>query len=117
MNRKQLKEILAAHADQLVQGQGQTENRPELAPEDRQELASLLDIAERVNTTLKPITPAGNFEASLKRELLTTAHLHRAEGYSPPNPSRDLLIFAAIVGCVVSLTTVLVVLKLRDRAV
>lgn len=117
MDKKLLKEILATHADQLVQGQSKTEEHPELLPEEEQELAALLDVAERVKSTLKPITPAENFEEELKRHLLTTAYLRRAEGYTPPNPSRDLLILAAIIGFILSLAGFLLALKLRSQAI
>ncbi len=117
MNRKLLKEILARHADQLVQGQPKPTTYPEIGPEDEEELAALLDVAERVKSTLKPITPAQNFEEDLKRNLLTTAHLRQAEGYTPPNPSRDLLILAAIIGFVLSLASVLLVLRLRSQPI
>ena len=115
MDRKLLKEILATHADQLAQGrQIKTEDYLELSPEDKHELAPLLDVAERVKSTLKPISPPRNFETHLKEELLTTAHLRQAEGYTPPNPSRDLLILIAIIGFIISLAGVLLALRLRN---
>jgi hypothetical protein len=116
VNRKLLKEILATHADQLVQGrQGKTEDYPDLSPEDQQELTRLLDVAERVGSTLKPISPPHSFESNLKKELLTTAHLRRAEGYTPPNPSRDLLVLIAVMGFIISLAGVLLVWRLRKQ--
>lgn len=116
MDRKLLKEILATHADKLVQGrQAKTEDYPELSPEDQQELALLLDVAEQVKSTLKPINPPRSFESNLKQELLTTAHLRRAEGYTPPNPSRDLLILLAIIGFIISLAGVLLAWRLRKQ--
>jgi hypothetical protein len=118
MNRKLLKEILAIHADQLAQDrQVNTEDYPELSSEDKQELAPLLDVAERVKSTLKPVNPPRKFETNLKKELLTTAHLHRVEGYIPPNPERDLLILVAIVGFFISLAGVLLALRLRKQGV
>jgi hypothetical protein len=118
MNRKLLKEILAIHADQLTQNrQVKTEDYPELSPEDKQELAPLLDVAERVKSTLKPVNPPRKFETNLKKELLTTAHLHQAEGYTSPNPERDLLILVATVGFFISLAAVLLALRLRRQGV
>jgi hypothetical protein len=118
MNRKLLKEILAIHADQLAQGrQVNTEDYPELSPEDRQELTPLLDVAERVKSTLKPVGPPRKFETNLKKELLTTAHLRQIEGYSPPNPQKDLLILLAIVGFFISLAGALLALRLRRQRV
>lgn len=116
MNRKLLKDILAIHADQLAQDrQVNAEDYSELSPEDRQEIAPLLDVAERVKSTLKPVDPPRKFETNLKKELVTTAHLRQAEGYTPPDPSRDLLILAAIIGFIVSLAGVLVALRLRHQ--
>jgi hypothetical protein len=117
MNPKQLKEILAAHADQLVGNQPKPEEHGALSTEDEEELGSLLGVAEQVKSTLKPVTPTGKFETDLKRQLLTTAHLRQVEGYTAPNPERDLLILIAVVGFVVSLASVLVALKFRSQAI
>ena len=116
MNPKKLKEILASHADQLAQGQSKTEYDYDLSTED-DELSSLLGVAERVQSALKPVTPTRNFETKLKRQLLTTAHIRQAEGYKPPNPERDLLILMAILGFVLSLAGVLLTLKLRSPGI
>ncbi|HEX9923709.1 MAG TPA: hypothetical protein VGD99_13715 [Anaerolineae bacterium] len=113
MDKKRIKELLADHADRLVQGQGASQ--PELSPEERQELDALLNVAERVKSTLTPVTPPDTFEQELKRHLLTTAHLRRAQGYTPPNPARDLLVVAIAIGCILSFTGVLVALKLWRR--
>lgn len=113
MNKKQLKDILAAHADRLVKGETESDNYLDLA--DGEELAPLLDVAEQVKSTLQPVRPGRTFESELKRQLLTTAHLRRAEGYTPPNPSRDLLILAAILGFVISLIGMLLARRLRSQ--
>ena len=81
MNKKMLKEILAAHADHLVTGQAKSKDYLNLLADSEAELAPLLDVAERVKSTLKPIKPARKFEKELKQGLMTTAHLRRAEGY------------------------------------
>jgi hypothetical protein len=116
MNRKLLKEILAAHADQLATGEANNQEYSEHFHHPEEELAPLLDVAERVKVTLQPVRPTHDFESELKRELLTTAHLRRIEGYSPPDPSRDLLILAAMLGFVVSLVAVLLALRLHNQA-
>jgi hypothetical protein len=115
MNKKLLKEILAAHADHLVTGGAKGKDYLDLLADSEDELAPLLDVAERIKSALKPIKPARKFEKELKRELLTTAHLRRVEGYTPPNPSRDLLILAAILGFFMSLTGVLLALRWRNQ--
>ena len=118
MNPKKLKEILASHADQLIQ-RGHPTPKPdyELSAEEKAELNSLLSVAERVKSTLKPVTPTRSFETNLKRQLLTTAHLRQVEGYHPPNPERDLLILMGIIGFVLSLAAVLLALKLRSQGI
>lgn len=115
MDRKKLKELLARHADQLVSGEISEDQLEELA-DDEQELAALLDVAKRVKSTLQPITPTDDFERELKRHLLTTAHLRQAEGYTPPNPSRDLMLIAAFIGFALSLTSVWLILKWRQAS-
>ncbi len=115
MKRKMLKDILAAHADHMVTGQAKGKDYLNLLADPEAELGPLLEVAERVKSTLKPIKPARKFEKDLKRELLTTAHLRQTEGYVPPNPSRDLLILAAILGFFISLAGVLLALRWRSQ--
>jgi hypothetical protein len=117
MDRKLLKEILAAHADRLVKGEADSDEYLDLLTNPEDELAPLLDVAEQVRSTLRPVAPTPTFETELKRQLLTTAHLRRAEGYIPPNPSRDLLILAAILGFFISLAGFLLARRLRSQSV
>ena len=116
MDRKQLKDILAIHADQLARGQHpRTEDYRDLSAADRDELAPLFDVAEQIRSTLQPITPPPGFETNLKQELLTTAHLRQAEGYRPPDPSRDLIILAGIMGFFIALAGALLALRIRRQ--
>ena len=116
MNRKKLKEILASHADQLIQSRAEAE--PPYGPTEADtELSSLLGVAERIKSALTPVTPTPSFETDLKRQLLTMAHLHQVEGYKPPNPARDLLVLMAIIGFFLSLAGVLLALKLRGQGI
>lgn len=114
MNRKLLKEILAAHADQLVTGETNNQEYIEHLHHPEEELVPLFDVAERVRSTLQPVKPTHDFELELKRELLTTAHMRQIQGYTPPNPSRDLLVLAAMIGFVVSLLGVMLAMRLRS---
>jgi hypothetical protein len=116
MDKKMLKEILAAHADQLLKGKATSKDYLDLLPESDEELARLLAVAERVQSTLQPVTPANHFEQELKRELLTTAHIRQVEGYKPPNPSRDLFFLVAALGFVISLCAVLVAMRHRQQS-
>lgn len=114
MNRKQLKERLSAHADQLIQKRNKSEAPGEPEQSDA-ELSSLLGVAEKLQATLRPVVPNDEFETDLKRKLLTTAHLRQAEGYRPPNPERDLLVLMGIIGFIISLASVLVAWRLRSQ--
>src|SRR5262245_43798686 len=113
MDKRVLKEILAAHADQLLNGKVTGKDYLELLPGQDEELGSLLDVAERVRSTLQPITPTRNFENDLKQQLLLEAQRRQKEGYSPPHPFRDLFYLIAGVAFILSLTMVLVAMKRR----
>jgi hypothetical protein len=119
MDSRQLKDILATHADQLLQGRRQrprTKDYRGLSPADQNELNSLLNMAERVKYTLKPVHPPRLFESNLKKELLTTANQHRTTGYVAPDPSRDLLILTGIfLGFIFALAGLLLALRLRNQ--
>lgn len=117
MDKKTLKEILAAHADQIVKGKATGKDYLDLLPDQVDELAPLLDVAERVQLTLKPITPGNKFEQDLKRELLSTAHQRKTDGYIPPNPARELFILLASLTFIFSLIMVLISLKRRSDRV
>ena len=113
MDKRMLKEILAAHADQLVKGKATGQDYLKLLPGQDDELAPLLDVAERVQSTLTPVTPANRFEQSLKQDLLTTAQLRQAEGYTAPNPTRDLFVLTVSTAFIVSLAVVLMAIRRR----
>ncbi|MCB0197802.1 MAG: hypothetical protein KDJ65_38010 [Anaerolineae bacterium] len=115
MDKKMLKEILAAHADQLLKGNATGNDYLELLPESDDELGPLLDVAERVQSTIKSISPANKEE--LKRELLTTAHIRKVEGYVPPDPTRDLFYTLVTLAFVVSLGVLLAVLRQREHPI
>ena len=115
VNSRMLKEILAAHADQLVKGKATGKDYLELLPGQDEELGPLFSVAERVQSTLKPITPANKFEQELKQELLNVAQLRQTEGYTPPNPSRDLFILVITTAFIISLSVVLIAIKRRNN--
>lgn len=96
MNPKRLKDILAD------QEQIAASDHLELSPEDREALASLLDVANRVQSTVRPVSPPKQFEEELKQELLSIAQSRRTAGYTPPNPARDLLILLSLIGLIVA---------------
>ena len=115
MNRKQLKELLANHAEQLIRGNLDASTEYQLPDEEDAELNTLMGVAERVKAALRPIPPPRDFETELKQQLLTAAHIRQVEGYTPPNPERDLLIVMGIIGFLLSLTGVLVAWRFRSQ--
>ena len=111
MDKKMIREILAAHADQLVNGKATSEDYLKLLPERNNELKPLLSVAEQVQSALRPITPTNKFERDLKQELLTLAQQHQLEGYRPPSISRDLLVLSATLTFILSLGLLLIAMR------
>ena len=79
-------ELLAAHAEQLNHpgdpGNGGSAWREQLlanTPEQRAQAQPLLDVAERVKRTLKPVKPAPAFRARLHDGLMLAAHHQQAQ--------------------------------------
>ena len=115
MDKKQLKDILSAHADQLIGKPDDPAPVDSSLDEGDDELTALLGVAEQLKSSLTPITPKPDFESELKRELLTTAHLRQATGYVPPNPERDLLILTALFGLIIGITGIWMFLLYQKR--
>ena len=115
MDRRTLKEILAAHADQMLNGEANNNDFLGQLSEPADELAPLFDVARRVQSTLKPISPTHEFEEELKRQLLTTAHLRKVQGYEPPHPFRDLFMFLAAIAFVLSLASLFIASQSRAQ--
>jgi hypothetical protein len=73
-------ELLAAHADQLNRNDAIANDSVLAAfPQDREELAALMQVAARVKQTLKPVTPAPAFRARLHDGLMLAAHHQQAQ--------------------------------------
>ncbi len=73
-------ELLAAHADQLNRNDAiATDSVLAAFPQDREELASLMQVAARVKQTLKPVTPAQAFRVRLHDGLMLAAHHQQAQ--------------------------------------
>jgi len=113
-----LAELLAAHADQLLNEETGSEDYAHLFPAHEGELASLLQIAQRVKAALVPTTPAPEFEAGLKRELLAAA-VRRAEAKrsrkSIPLLQRRGVLIGAAVGSAISVAGIVAALLWRQR--
>jgi hypothetical protein len=114
-------EVLAAHADQLVGNQGDSQDYLNLFPTYRAELAPLLRVAERVKAALVPVTASPAFEAALKADLLAAA-AQRAQGREKTSRKylaflrrREVLIGAAL-GSALSVLGIVAALLWRQRA-
>jgi hypothetical protein len=120
MSENVLVEVLAAHADHLMDD-GDSKNYLTLFPAHRAELAPLLRIAEQVKAVLVPVTPTPAFEAGLKQDLLAAA-IQRAEEQSKKKRvsflrRRGVLIGAAAIGSVLSVAGIVAALLWRQRSI
>mgnify|MGYP001278452675 CR=1 FL=1 len=116
MDKKLLKEILAAHADRLIKGKATSDDYLELVESD-EELHRLLRVAERIQSTMQPVVPTQPFGGELKRVRLTTAHLRKVEGYVPPDPARDLFYLLTSIAFIVALGMALFAMRRRSQQV
>jgi hypothetical protein len=111
-------EVLAAHADQLLHKETDSEDYAHLFPAHEGELAPLLQIAQRVKAALVPATLSPEFEAGLKRELLAAA-VRRAEAKRSGKPipllQRRGVLIGAAVGSVISVAGIIAALLWRQR--
>jgi len=92
-----ISDVLAAHADQILQGQNYEETYTQLFPEDKN-LPPLLNLAEQVKETLQPVSPPNAFKEQLQRDLMAAARLKQAQAEQHNKSSLfvPLLISAAI---------------------
>lgn len=113
MDDRQMREVLATHADQLVN------LRPgppvSLAPNDRAQ--GLLDLAEQLNALLVPVVPDAHFRRRLHGDLILKAQRRQAEPVEGlfQQHRTGILIGAAAVGSVASVVGVAVAFVLRHR--
>jgi hypothetical protein len=103
-DKKDLEDMLAEHAEALQRGDRRTRTYFERLPEEGDELALLLPLAERVSDTLAPVAPAAAFRQQLMNDLMRQAQTRMA---CAPPPSlwqekRTEIIIGATVGSVLS---------------
>jgi len=119
VNRREEQEIVAAHADHLLDpraGPPQTLTRHD-------QVQGLLDLAEHLQGLLVPMVPDANFRRRLHGELVLEAQRRQAEGsgHRMPEPTlfqqhrKGILIGAAAVGSVASVLGVTIAFVLRHR--
>lgn len=102
MDSRLLKEVLAAHADQMLKDNENSQELLELFPQER-DLAPLLNVATQVKSTLKPTRPSTTFEENLRRDLMAAAHLRQAGGYPEYRSGQLELLFSTFVVAVLAL--------------
>ena len=113
--------VLTAHADYLVSIKTWDEDQMKRLRAHQVDLAPLLQIAERLNETLKPVTPAPAFKTRLRQELLAAA-ARRAEkrGVAKLVPflrRKEVVIgVAAVIGSVLSVAGIVAALLWRQRS-
>lgn len=113
MDNRQVRELLAAHADQLVAPQAGP--AVTLAPNDR--VQGLLDLAEQVHGLLIPVVPDAHFRRGLHGDLILKAQRRLGEPQEGlfQQHRTGILIGAAAVGSVASVVGVAIAFALRYR--
>lgn len=113
MDERQIRELLATHADQLVGlKDGPTAS---LAPSDR--VQGLLELAEQLHGLLVPVTPDAHFRRRLHGDLVLEAQRRQAEPEQGlfQQHRTGILLGAAAVGSVASVVGVVIAFALRHR--
>lgn len=111
METKQVREVLAAHADSLV---GVKDGPPaSLTRNDR--IQGLLDLAEQLQGILVPVAPDAHYRRRLHGELLLEAQHRQSESEVGlfRQHRKGILIGAAAVGSVASVLGVVIAFILR----
>ncbi|MBI2846143.1 MAG: hypothetical protein HYX86_06325 [Chloroflexi bacterium] len=116
MDRKLIAEVLAAHADRLVQGQ-RTKAREILSVfSDDQNLEPLLEVAEEVKDTMAPVKPPPEFRRDLETKLLAEAQEALATEKPTPSMGRSvILIILAGLGSLILSIVGLILFFFRGR--
>ncbi|HSR29532.1 MAG TPA: hypothetical protein VLY63_03135 [Anaerolineae bacterium] len=113
MDRKEERELLAAHADQFIDPTiglptGLTRN---------ERVQGLLDLAEQLQAILVPVAPDAQYRRRLHGDLILEAQRRQSEPKAGlfQQHRKDILIGAAAVGSVASVVGVAVAVVLRHR--
>ncbi len=113
MDNREVRELLASHADQLVGAEAAPP--PRITRHDR--VQGLLDLAEQLHGILVPVQPDANFRRRLHGDLILEAQSRQAQ----PEASllrqhrKGILIGAAAIGSVASVVGVVIAFVLRHR--
>jgi len=116
MDKQTVADILAAHADRLVQGERETADLPGMSAEQLSALDPLMRVAERVHTALAPVQPSPTFVRQLGQQLIATTSQSRKA--MTRRTRRAILVVAAALGSVVSLVSAvgIVIWLIRRRS-
>lgn len=116
MDDKVLIEMLASHADRLINGKAREGDYLAMFPDRREKLGPLLATAERIKGALVPVRPEPAFREDLRKGLMAAVRQRRAQVVVMPQGGRgrDILIGAAALGSVISVAGLLAHL-LRSR--
>jgi len=113
MDTREIREILAAHADQMMNPD--TGSASNLGRHDR--VQGLLDLAEQVAGLLVPVEPNIDFRRRLHGDLVLEAQRRQKKQEVSPfvQHRKGILIGAAAVGSVASVAGLVIALVLRQR--
>jgi len=113
MDTKQIREVLAAHADSL----GSMWDGPPAGFTRNDRVQGLLDLAEQLQGILVPVAPDAHYRRRLHGDLLLEAQRRQVEevGSAFQQHRKGILIGAAAVGSVASVAGVVIAFVLRHR--
>jgi hypothetical protein len=113
MDRREIGDILAAHADHLISPGAPLDQEPTRY----EQVQGLLELAEHLQAILMPVEPDSNFRRRLHGDLLLEAQRQQAE------PDRGLLqqhrkgiVIGAVIGSIASVAGVILAVVLRYRS-
>lgn len=113
MDTREVREILAAHADEMVS----PNSGPSPGFSRHARVQGLLDLAEQVQGILVPVEPGVNFRRRLHGDLVLEAQRRQSEREANPlvQHRKGILIGAAAVGSVASVAGLVIAFVLRYR--
>jgi hypothetical protein len=113
MDTREIREILAAHVDELVN----PDTKPSRGMSRHDRVQGLLDLAEQVSVLLVPVEPDGDFRRRLHGDLVLEAQRSQTKQEVSPfvQHRKGILIGAAAVGSVASVAGLVIAWVLRQR--
>jgi hypothetical protein len=117
MNERRVSQALSAHADALI-GRPEADRKIDLADTEREQLAPLFQLAERLHQNMPPVQPSAAFVRSLGQELVSNA---KHQVVLARRLRKAILIGAAAIGSLLSIASlvgaiVFVIVRWRERA-